>query len=561
MEASWHLFQRVSRLAGFATLVSVKYADRARKDLHLLRPLYLDSARLGQLAPSARQALDEFLNFVGTTPTHPRLVEWLRTGEVVACESNCLPAWPGVKAFEQSVAKMFGASACSRVFVASRSIALIRLALQQLFKRCRRCMTVDTCWPRYLQELHRASNENSDSVFVKSFRRPVYDRGVSVEEFCENMCLTYCSEGCDGLFLPAVDHLGTRIPVAQIVRTIQSFDGEIRFVVIDAAQALGHVPLDDDCQVADFLIAGTHKWLGSYSTLGLGIAPQATSLAAIECGIQQALRCTFTDDGLLAFVEQLRDSANIQSETVNLCPLISAFGALESTSQPTAATVTAQLRNAEQVIRIAELVGWNAELPDSDLRSGILLLQLPRHHQHIPASQLQQVFADQMVYLTAYDRGLIRLSLPTEPLSHEALVQLEQALTSAKGGKSREIPVRHDLQTLLCRYLQSCQPSVGHSSTRALFTTANRNTKRLTERPITADDIGRMVKRRLAAIGLPARLSPHSFRVATITDLLEQGVPLENVQVLAGHADPRTTRLYDRRQKKITRNIVERISI
>jgi putative transposase len=30
---------------------------------------------------------------------------------------------------------------------------------------------------------------------------------------------------------------------------------------------------------------------------------------------------------------------------------------------------------------------------------------------------------------------------------------------------------------------------------------------------------------------------------------------------LAGHADPRTTRLYDRRRKKVTRNIVERISI
>ena len=54
---------------------------------------------------------------------------------------------------------------------------------------------------------------------------------------------------------------------------------------------------------------------------------------------------------------------------------------------------------------------------------------------------------------------------------------------------------------------------------------------------------------------------PHSFRVATITDLLTQGVPLEDVQYLAGHADPRTTRLYDRRQKKVTRNIVERISI
>jgi hypothetical protein len=40
-----------------------------------------------------------------------------------------------------------------------------------------------------------------------------------------------------------------------------------------------------------------------------------------------------------------------------------------------------------------------------------------------------------------------------------------------------------------------------------------------------------------------------------------QGVPLEDVQYLARHSNPRTTRLYDRRQKKVTRNIVERISI
>jgi integrase len=56
-----------------------------------------------------------------------------------------------------------------------------------------------------------------------------------------------------------------------------------------------------------------------------------------------------------------------------------------------------------------------------------------------------------------------------------------------------------------------------------------------------------MMKRRLADASLPSRLSPHLFRVAVITDLLEQGVPLEDVQHLAGHADPRTTRLYDGR--------------
>jgi integrase len=55
--------------------------------------------------------------------------------------------------------------------------------------------------------------------------------------------------------------------------------------------------------------------------------------------------------------------------------------------------------------------------------------------------------------------------------------------------------------------------------------------------------------------------SPHSFRVTTLTDLLEQNVPREDLQHLAGHADPRTTNLYDRRERKIKRNIVERISV
>jgi integrase len=49
--------------------------------------------------------------------------------------------------------------------------------------------------------------------------------------------------------------------------------------------------------------------------------------------------------------------------------------------------------------------------------------------------------------------------------------------------------------------------------------------------------------------------------VTTLTDLLTGSVPEKDVQYLAGHADPRTTQLYDRRQKRVTRNIVERISV
>lgn len=129
-----------------------------------------------------------------------------------------------------------------------------------------------------------------------------------------------------------------------------------------------------------------------------------------------------------------------------------------------------------------------------------------------------------------------------------------------KRGKSREIPVRHDLQQFIKAYLESGGLDYSDKST-PLFRTTIRRTKRLTQNGMTAGDMARMVKRRISDAGLPSRLSPHSFRVTTITDLLNQGVPLEDVQNLAGHADPRTTRLYDRRGRKVTRNIVERISV
>ena len=129
-----------------------------------------------------------------------------------------------------------------------------------------------------------------------------------------------------------------------------------------------------------------------------------------------------------------------------------------------------------------------------------------------------------------------------------------------KGGKSREIPVRHDLEGFVLAYRDVAR-LLGEPKESPLFRSAVGRTKLLTANRMSAIDMCRMVKRRMKDAGLPARLSPHSFRVTTITDLLEQGVPLEDVQYLAGHADSRTTSLYDRRKKRVSRNIVERISI
>lgn len=47
---------------------------------------------------------------------------------------------------------------------------------------------------------------------------------------------------------------------------------------------------------------------------------------------------------------------------------------------------------------------------------------------------------------------------------------------------------------------------------------------------ITCIDVFRMMERRLKAADFPAQFSPHSFREATLTDLLEQNVPPDDGQ-------------------------------
>ncbi len=129
-----------------------------------------------------------------------------------------------------------------------------------------------------------------------------------------------------------------------------------------------------------------------------------------------------------------------------------------------------------------------------------------------------------------------------------------------KSGKSREIPVRHDLQELIGAYIDAAGLRDAPKDT-PLFQSALKKQRRLSGKKIHVNDICRMMKCRLKDFALPLLYSPHSFRVTTITDLLEQNVPREDVQHLAGHADPRTTNLYDRRERKIKKNIVDKSSV
>ena len=94
-----------------------------------------------------------------------------------------------------------------------------------------------------------------------------------------------------------------------------------------------------------------------------------------------------------------------------------------------------------------------------------------------------------------------------------------------------------------------------------LFESVEPAGRRLTGRPLSRRVVLAMIKRRAGAAGLPASTCCHTFRATGITAYLSNGGTLEHAQQIAGHASPKTTKLYDRTADTLTIDEIERIVI
>jgi site-specific recombinase XerD len=128
---------------------------------------------------------------------------------------------------------------------------------------------------------------------------------------------------------------------------------------------------------------------------------------------------------------------------------------------------------------------------------------------------------------------------------------------SEKGGKQKEIPVHHMLEQYLDQYLTAAKLS--DDPKQPLFKSTRGRSRKLGPDPMGRKDAWAMLKRRLRAAGVSSIYSNHSLRAAGITNFLENGGSLEAAQRMAGHADSRTTKLYDRRDQRILVADVERV--
>lgn len=113
-----------------------------------------------------------------------------------------------------------------------------------------------------------------------------------------------------------------------------------------------------------------------------------------------------------------------------------------------------------------------------------------------------------------------------------------------KGGRISTEPLAAPTVRALDRYLE------GHPMTGPIFLD-RAGTNRLAYSTAFAQ-----IRRLSRKAGIPAaeRISPHSLRHSFVTEALEAGVPLQDVQDAAGHRDPRTTRRYDRSRHDLDRH-------
>jgi site-specific recombinase XerD len=128
-----------------------------------------------------------------------------------------------------------------------------------------------------------------------------------------------------------------------------------------------------------------------------------------------------------------------------------------------------------------------------------------------------------------------------------------------KGGRERRIPCHHKTRDYLRLYIQAA--GLAPASRVPLFQSAPRRSRALSGLPLDRRAVLLLVKRRCKAVGLPASVCNHSFRATGITIHQENGGDIVEAQKLAGHADLRTTQLYNRKNGKMQRAEVERVQL
>ncbi len=379
---------------------------------------------MGQMSPSTRWALQEFVRFAGEYGATLYFDDFLKNG-FRALPSGLqqthagLSSWRGMGEFQESLSALVGLGKNRLPLLANRTANLVKLAAKALFADRRRVLMSDLTWPSYAEIMRKESARHGSQLLSIPLRDAILRDQIKPSEVAERVADATAQFECGGVFLPAVSHDGIRFPLTLLTETFRRH-GRTASLVVDGAQAFCHVPLDLHNLDCDFFVAGSHKWLGAYLPLGIGFVRSAAT--------EGQRHRHGAGDPLLSFLQESRCNAdNRFGETVNLMPLFSCRAAF---SEPRDIAKDFAVRQANANVLAAAVNGnWHPILPHRDLRSGILLLRARiRTLRSLPAAQLRANILHCGISLTAYEGGILRLAMPCTPLTREQIEHIDQAL-------------------------------------------------------------------------------------------------------------------------------------
>ena len=424
--------------------------------------LYLDTARLGQMSPRARSLHLHFVRLASEEAGSLYFDDFLRHGfeSWPPCLKRryCgLALWQGVSDLKRRLKHLAGAKDDSKVLLANRSAELMGFAARQLFDRCENVLVTDLSWPSYAEILKSQAKQSEKRLTAIPVRTAIQYGHMRAAELVRHLANAFIAHHCDGLVLPAVDNCGIRLPLRELVTELRR-RAELRFVVIDGAQAFCHVPTNLAEDYCDLYLAGCHKWLRAAHPMGLAFLGHPRTQADIEEKLAEEIAAGGIHDPLLKFCEELEGApATPFGETVNLSSLFSCRGAVEDIAgEGREGRFLTQLENFYQLARLAQACGWLALQPEPNLRSGILLLQAEdRRIRALDAGMLRRRLIELEVAATTYDWGKVRLALPVRPFRAIEISLLRSALTNAATWLTDELPpspvpcISESLPTLL----------------------------------------------------------------------------------------------------------------
>jgi len=158
--------------------------------------------------------------------------------------------------------------------------------------------------------------------------------------------------------------------------------------------------------------------------------------------------------------------------------------------------------------------------------------------------QTRMGLRDRTILVTLYDSAMRLDELLSIKLGHMDLAGKEPCiLLHGKGNKERRVALTERTGRQLKEYLRVFHPTPAWSDY-LFYTTIKGKTGRMSH-----GNVQRLINQyadiaRRTCPGIPARVHPHMFRRTRATDLYRDGVALELVSVILGHAQLETTKIY-----------------